>query len=175
MAKFKKDVCDFLRLPDIPKKKWDGKSAFDCGVAVAVSRTEDECYAVAKFNPETDKEPQITKVFGYDVLVSVKEVFVVPSYMNTDNAEKADVDDASKQRIKEIEEEAAAIENDGVAEETSAPANEYYFDNIHDDEEAKAFISAYNKKEKIRGKVPTSHEGLLMRLSVIYSEVNKKK
>lgn len=43
------------------------------------------------------------------------------------------------------------------------------------DEEAMAFIEAYNKKNKINARVPQKHDSILMRLAVIYADENKKK
>ena len=51
--------------------------------------------------------------------------------------------------------------------------NPYFFDFIHNDDEAIAFIESWNKKNKIHGNVPKKHETILMRLAVIYSESNK--
>jgi hypothetical protein len=54
------------------------------------------------------------------------------------------------------------------------PDNEYFFDHIHDDNEACAFIEAYNKRNKIKGVIPKKHDSLVMRLGVIWEETNKQ-
>ena len=64
---------------------------------------------------------------------------------------------------------AEEIENDGT-QQMELPENPYLFDNITNDEEAIAFIEAYNKKNGIKGQVPKKHETILNRLLVIYSE-----
>ena len=93
------------------------------------------------------------------------------------NVDGMDLDEESKENAKFIIEEAREIElgedkNDFA--DTDVPDNEYYFDNIHTDEQAKAFIRAYNKKNRIkRGAMPKTHEGLIVKLSVIYNEMNK--
>lgn len=174
MIRFKQDVCNYLRLPDIPKKKWDGKTSFECGVGVAITKNEEQCYAVVSFNADDDKEPRIKKVFGYDIIKSVEEVYVVPAYMNEDNVEQMDLDEESKKRALEVAKEAKEIENEGVAETVETPANEYFFDNIHNDEEARAFIEAYNKQRKIKGSSPKKHDTIVMRLGVIWAERNNK-
>lgn len=172
MVRFKQDACNYLRLPDIPKKKWDGKTSFEYGVGVAVTKNDEHCYVIVSFDAETDEEPRIKKVFGYDIIKCVEEVFVVPSYMNDDNIDKMDLDEESKKRAQEISKEAHEIENEGVADEVKTPDNEWFFDEIHDRQEAEAFIKAYNKRNKIKGSVPRSEETLKMRLGVIWSERN---
>lgn len=173
MIKFKDDVCDYLRLPDIPKKKWDGKTSFEHGVAVCDTMTGDECYTVVSFDKDVDEKPIVKKVFGYDIIKEVKSVFVVPSYMNDSDVEVMDLDEESKKRVKAVVKEAKEIENEGVAN-VELPKNEYFFDFIHDDEEARAFIEAYNKKNKIKGGIPKKHDTILMRLGVIWAEQNKQ-
>lgn len=173
MIRFKKDVCDYLRLPDIPKKKWDGKSSFECGVGIAETKNAEQVYTVVSFDSEKDKEPHIKKTFGYDIISSISEIYVVPAYMDDSNIEKMDLDEESKKRAMELSKEAKEIENDGVAASVEVPENEYLFDHIHDDDEARAFIESYNKKNKIKGSIPRKHEAIIMRLAVIWAETNK--
>ena len=85
-----------------------------------------------------------------------------------------DLDDESKQAAQRLLDEANELESMGIESEITMPENEYFFDQIHDDEQAQAFIKDYNRRNKLRGKVPTTHDALIMRLSVIYSEMNKK-
>lgn len=175
MIRFKKDVCDYLRLPDIPKKKWDGKSSFDYGVGVAITKNEERCYVVVSFNADEDEEPRIKKVFGYDIIKNLDEVFVVPAYMNDDKVEEMDLDDESKKRAAAVMKEAKEIEDEGTAEQVEMPDNEYFFDSIHSDEEGRAFIESYNKKNRIKGAIPRKHDAIVMRLGVIWTELNNKK
>lgn len=175
MIRFKKDVCDYLRLPDIPKKKWDEKTSFEYGVAIAETKSGDQVYAVASFDSEVDEKPRIKKVFGYDIIDSIVEVFVVPAYMNDSDVEDMDLDEESKKRVKEMSKEAKEIEDRGVSDKIEMPENEYFFDNIHDDSEARAFIESYNKQNKIKGVIPRKHDSLVMRLGVIWAELNKEK
>lgn len=175
---YEKEVIEYLNLPSLPKKEWDGKSSFGRGVAVIELRGEGEACAVASFDSEKDSAPRIVKVFGCEPFRSVKSVFVVPNYMAKDaDVDTMDLDEESKKKAKEILKEADEIENDGVADAKSLLPDdkEYYFDNIHNDEEGRAFIEAYNKRNKIKkGRIPTSHTGIVMRLAVIYSEMNKQ-
>ena len=87
-----------------------------------------------------------------------------------------DLDEQSKKKAKEMLKEARELENDGVEknDELENPKNEYYFDHITNDDEAKAFIQSYNSRNRIKGRIPTTHEGLVMRLAVIYSDTQKK-
>ena len=177
MIEFEKEIVDFLGLPSIPKKEWDGYTPFDKGVAVVKMRDEREAYAVCSFLPERgDKEVVITKVFGIEPFYGVSNVFVVPNYMaNVDDIQDMDLDEESKKKAEILLNEATEYENENTIDaEINLPTNEYYFENIHNDEEARAFIKAYNKKNKIKGRIPKSHEGLSMRLSVIFSTVNNK-
>lgn len=174
---FEKEVIEYLNLPSLPKKEWDGKTSFGRGVAVVGLRGEREAYAVATFDSEKDKEPRIIKVFGGEPFDGIKAVFVVPAYMSKESdVDGMDLDEESKKKAREILKEAEEVESEGVEEKSFLPVDkEYYFDNIHNDEEGRAFIEAYNKRNKIRkGKVPNTHTGIVMRLAVIYSEMNKK-
>lgn len=173
---FEKEVLAYLNLPSIPKKEHDGKSAFDNGVAVVSLMTGHKGYAVASYNPEKgDIKPRIKKVFGSEPFSDVEKVYLVPNYMETDMTD-ADLDAESKKKANEIINEASEIENEGVElEPPTMPENEYFFDFLHSDEEAMAFIEAYNKKNKINARVPQKHDSILMRLAVIYADENKKK
>lgn len=176
MIKFEKEVCEHLNLPAIPKKAWDGESAFDKGVAVIATKTGIEAYAVASFNPEKDTKPTIKKVFGSEPFTKVLRVYLVPDYMETDVTD-ADLDDESKKKAEEILKEATEIENEGTEIETPANLdgdNEYLFDFIHNDEEAIAYIEAYNKQNKIGGQTPKKHDTIIMRLLAIKSELDAK-
>lgn len=173
MIQNEKDVLEYLRLPSIPKKQWDKKSSFTKGVAILQLVYEGQTYAVATFDREKDVTPRIVKVFSQERFTVVGDIFVVPEYMEVGDIRNADLDDESKKNAERLAEEAKEIEDEGTEAESHLPENEYYFDHIHSDEEAAAYIAAYNKSNKIRGRVPKTHEGLVMRLSVIYAETNK--
>lgn len=174
MVYFEKEICQALRLPSIPKKEWDGKSSFKNSVAIIKTMSMCEAYAVASFDAEKDDAPRIVRVFSQEPFQEILKIFIVPQYMNVEDIDDSDLDDESKKRAKELADEARGIENEGTSEEVKEPENEYWFDHIHSDEEASAYIAAYNKANKIRAKVPRNHDGLVMRLSVIYAETNKK-
>ena len=70
--------------------------------------------------------------------------------------------------------EADELENQGADETMEVPENEYCFDHIHNDEEAIAFIEAYNRENNIKGAIPKKHESIIARLTVIYAESLKK-
>ena len=175
MVNYENEVCEFLRIPSIPKKAWNGKDAFKRGVAVLCPVHGDDCYGVVTFDPSVDEKPRVIKVFGVESFTDIKDVKIVPSYMESPKAEETDLDDESKKRLAELEKEAAAVENEGVNEEkVDMPENEYFFDNIHNDEEGRAFIEAWNKSNHIKGSAPKKHETIVMRLGVIWAEQNKK-
>ena len=167
-VKFEKEICSFLNLPSIPLKKWDGETAFDKGVAIVKQAYDGQAYAVARFDPIKDEKPTIIKVFDSEPFFDIEKVLVVPDYMET-SVENADLDEESKKKAEELAKQAEEIENDGT-QQMELPKNPYLFDNITNDEEAIAFIDAYNKKNGIKGQVPKKHETILNRLLVIYSE-----
>ena len=156
-------------------KEWDSKTSFKDAVAITKLLLGDLAYAVCTFNADTDKEPRIKKVFAEERFSGIDKIFVVPSYMDTKDIENADLDEQSKEAAerlaKETEELAETPEND---EKVEIPENTYFFDHIHNDDEAIAFITAYNRDNNIRGAVPSKHETIVMRLGVIYNELQKK-
>lgn len=173
---FEKEVCDFLKIPSIPLKEWNQKDSFKDGVAITNLTLGRQAYAVCAFNSETDREPRIKKVFAQEPFGGIEKVFVVPSYMNTGDIEQADLDEQSKEAAKRLEEEANSLveHNNNDTEELLMPQNEYFFDHIHNDDEAIAFITAYNRDNGIKGAIPTKHDTLVMRLGVIYSDITRK-
>ena len=177
MIQFEKEVLEYLNIPSIPKKEFDGKTAFSKGVAVVETIGKQEAFAIASFNPDNgDKEPKIVKVFGIEPFRKINKIFIVPSYMNTEEEIKdMDLDEQSKTKVQQVLDEAKEIENEGVVgdKELEKPKNEYYFDHITNDEEAKAFIRSYNSRNHIKGKIPSTHDGIVMRLAVIFSDTRK--
>lgn len=168
-----REVCDYLGIPSIPKRKWDGKTSFKDGVAVVDLGNELYAYAVATFDAEKDASPKVKKVFMLEKFVGIREVYVVPPYMDGD-VQSFDMSDEDKQRALAILEEAKELEMDGVEQQApEMPENEYFFDSIHNDEEAQAFIKAYNMSNRIRGRVPSDHEAIVMKLSVMYADLQK--
>ena len=171
--RFEKEVCQYLSLPSIPLKEWDKKSSFKDGVAVTKLSFGDLAYAVCTFNADTDKEPRIKKVFAEERFNGIDKVFVVPSYMDTKDIENADLDEQSKEAAERLAQETEELaETPETEEKVEIP--EYFFDHIHNDDEAIAFITAYNRDNNIRGAVPSKHETLVMRLGVIFNDMKKK-
>ena len=169
--KKEREVVAYLEIPNIPKKKWDGKQSFKTGVAVTSLVTGEKAYAIATFDSMNDVKPHVTKVFTLIPFDGIEDVFIVPDYMNTSDVDNWDLDEDSKQAAETIIHEA---ENIIEAEaKVDMPENEYFFPNIHNDEEARAFIKAYNKRNRIKGRIPTDHDTLVMRLSVMWADKNK--
>lgn len=173
MIRNEKEVCEYLCIPSVPKKKWDGKKSFKNGVAVTELVGSGQAYAVATFDAERDKEPRIKHTFNIEPFSNIGDIYVVPSYMDTD-VDVMDFDDVSKRAAKVLVEEAKELEEGDGEEKNPLPANEYFFDHIHNDEEAAAYIKSYNKANKIRARIPKTHDELVMRLSVIWSESKQK-
>ena len=178
MVEFEKEVIMYLNLPSIPKKEWNQTDSFENGVAIVNLSLGRQAYAVCSFNKETDKEPKIKKVFGVEPFGSIDKVFVVPAYMDNNTAD-ADLDAESKKRAEQLAAEAQELENQGTTEEAIEKANElpeWIFDEIHNKEEAIAWLKQYNVRNKIKkGKVPTNEETIKMRLYNIYmSNKNRK-
>lgn len=178
MIKFENEICDYLSLPSIPLKAWGGTQAFHDGVAVVEMRDGTEAYAVATFDPEKDSSPKIKKTFSLEPFVRIKDVFVVPNYMDISDIDNADLDSESKKaaerlasEVKELEED--GVESDKMKEMKSLP--EWVFPEVSNVEQAIAYIKAYNKRNKIRNtKISKNEETLKLRLLAIYNEINKK-
>lgn len=176
MIEFEKQICNFLGLPSIPVKKWDGKRSFEKGVAVLEMLNGGQSYAVASFDAEKDEEPQVKKTFSIEPFSRIVEIFVVPSYMDTD-VEDADLDNESKKAAQRLVEEAKELEEKGVESESMKDMKalpEWVFPEITNADQAKAYIQAYNQRNKIRGKLPKNEETLKLRLLTIYNEIKEK-
>lgn len=173
---FEKEITTFLNLPSIPKKEWDGKSSFQKGVAILETRNSDEAYAVASFDADKDKTPNVTKVFGIEPFVSVKKIFVVPTYMTTqDEIDDMDLDEQSKKKVQQVLDEAKEIENEGTEEENPMEnLPEWIFPEINSKQEAEAWLRNFQSRNKRKGRIPTTEENIKLRLFSIYSELQKK-
>ena len=175
---FEKELLAYLNLPSIPRKEWkEGDMPFEKGVAVIEYYGERLAYAVCKFDPNSGiKRPRVIKTFGTEPFIKIVKVFVVPNYMsNIEDVKDMDLDEQSKKKAEQMLKEAQELETEGTKEddELKNPKNEYYFDHITNDEEAKAFIRSYNIRNHIKGKIPSTHDGIVMRLAVIFSDTRK--
>lgn len=175
---FEKEVLQYLNLPSVPKKKWNGKDSFKEGVAVISMRDESKSYAVAAFDAEKDESPRIRKVFSQEPFVGVGDIFVVPSYMDTvEDVQDMDLDKESKEAALRLAEEAKELEDEGVESEGMKEMKalpEWVFDEVHNLDEGIAYIKAFNQKNKIKGKVPSKEEAVKLRLLTIYNEISNK-
>ena len=177
MIQFEKEVLEYLNIPSVPKKEFDGKSAFSKGVAVVETIGKQEAFAIASFNPDNgDKEPKIVKVFGIEPFRKINKIFIVPSYMNTEEEIKdMDLDEQSKKKVQQVLDEAKEIENEGTKEENPmANLPEWIFEEIHSKEEAVAWLKNFQSRNKQKGRIPTTDENIKLRLFSIYSELQKK-
>lgn len=170
IIEFEKEVCKYLNIPSIPKKEWDGQKKFTTGVGVLTHIDGSQSYAAVKYDLETGKA-KVKKTFLNNIpWTELTKVYVIPQYMENVDLDESDLDAESKQSMKLLMQEAKELETEKQEEKIEMPTHEYYFKNINNDEEARAFIIAYNKRKKIKGRIPKDHQGLLMRLSVIWTE-----
>lgn len=176
MVAFEKEVLEYLNIPSIPKKEFDGKSSFLKGVALLDLRGEREAYAIASFDADKDKYPRIVKVFGIEPFASIKKIFVVPAYMSTEEEIKdMDLDEQSKKKVQQVLDEAKEIENEGTKDENPmANLPEWIFEEIHSKDEAIAWLRNFQSRNKQKGRIPTTDENIKLRLFSIYSELQKK-
>lgn len=171
MIEYAKEICEVLGLPSIPKKKWDGNSSFNNGVAVVTLAQERKAYAMCSFDNEVDAEPRITRVFMQEPFYGVEDIFVVPAYMETD-VENADLDEESKKAAERLAQEAEEMIQE--EQKMELPENPFFFDEIHNIEEARAWLAAYNSRNHIKGKLPKNEETIKLRLLAIWTELQNK-
>ena len=178
MIEFEKEVINYLNLPSLPKRVWNGKDSFNDGVAVTNLSSGRQAYAVCAFDKETDQKPKVKKVFCAEPFYGIDKVYVVPSYMDNDT-QNADLDSLSKKKAEQLAAEAEELENEGVTNEAVEKADklpEWIFDEIHNHDEAVAWLKQYNVRNGIKkGKVPSNDETIKLRLYNIYMSQNKMK
>ena len=175
MILFEKEVCAKLRIPSIPKREWDGKSSFQTGVAVVGLRTNRDAYAIATFDNENDKIPRVTKVFSDEPFGIIRKVFIVPEYMEVEDVDTLDLDETSKANAASLAREAHTIEIEGTDDEDEYKnLPEWVFDAITNKEEAIAWLAAYRKQNKIRGKMPKNEDTIKSCLLAAYADLKKR-
>ena len=121
--------------------------------------------------------PSINKVFGLEPFKSIKKIFIVPSYMSTeDEIKDMDLDEQSKKKATEILKEASEIENEGVDSDIPSMDKlpEWIFPEIHNKQEAEAWLRNFQSRNKQKGRIPTTEENIKLRLYSIYTELQKK-
>lgn len=176
MIEYEKEIIEYLNLPSIPVRKWDGRSSFKKAVAETKLVSGGSAYAVATFDSERDKSPRIIKVFSIEQYSGFEIIGVVPEYMDTEGVEHWDLDDASKKAAESLIEEGRELEEEGIVEESAYETkNEYLYEHIHNDEEARAFIKAWNAKNGVRkSREPRSHDDIVAKLTSMWINDNKK-
>jgi len=161
-------VFPFLNIPKCPKKEWDGKESFAFGVAVVHRTIGTEEYAVCKFDSEKEEKPRIIKDFGHSSFDGIITIYPVPAYLDED-VESFDLDDASKQAVKDaIEDKKAIIESS--KEKVKEEICEWGYEFIHSKEEAIAYL----KTLKLKGKIPEREDAIKSKLQLLFREENKK-
>lgn len=178
MIKFEKEVCEYLQIPSIPRKEWNEKDSFKKGVAVVRLAVSGVGYAVCTYDEDDDVEPRIIKSFASEPFYEIEKIFVVPNYITSEkDISEMDLDDESKKKVEQLVQEAQELtqqsEQDKEIEEMQM-LPEWVFDEIHNYHEAYAWLQAWNKKNKVKGQVPTNEETIKMRLLNIYSQMKNK-
>lgn len=171
---FEKEVIEYINLPSIPKKEWNGKDSFKDGVAVLDLFDGNKAYAVCTFDSESDKKPRIKKVFCVETFTAIGNIYVVPSYMDNDTT-NADLDSESIKRAEQLAEEAKELENEGTVDENPMERlPEWIFPEINSKQEAEAWLRNFQSRNKQKGRIPTTDENIKLRLFSIYTELQKK-
>lgn len=175
MIQYEQEIIEYLGLPSIPKRAWDGQKSFKHGIAVTEMLGGGHSYAVATYHAERDGRPRIVKVFSAEPFRTFEIVAVVPDYMDTTDIERWDVDDESKRAASRIAAEAAELENEDACSFVELPENEYLYDHIHNDDEARAFIRSWNKLNGYkRGVAPSTHDGIITKLMAMWMQDRNK-
>lgn len=177
MIQFENEICQYLSLPSIPLKEWDGKSSFKHGVAVTRLALNEKAYAVCTFDADKDKEPRVVRAFAQSTFYGIEKIFVVPQFMNTD-VETMDLDDESKIAAEKLAAEVKEMTKPQDEEEKEINAMnalpEWIFPEIENKEQAVAWLRQYNSRNRIKGRIPENADTLKMRLLNIYSQQKKK-
>lgn len=162
---YEKEILDFLNCPSIPKKEWDGQKPFKNACGVIESKNGIKCYAVLGFSDKANAA-YVKKVFGEEPILKILKIYPIPDYMDINDIEKWDLDEESKNAAKTLADEALEIESENVKSEE--PTNEWIFDEIHNVDEARAFVASYRKRNKMRGKPIKDEESLKNFLYVMW-------
>ena len=169
---YEKEICNYLNIPSIPKKEWDGQKPFKsaCGEVTLIG--DMQAYAVFGFN-EKEGKPFVKKVFGEERIMHIGKIYPVPDYMDMQNIDNWDVDEESKNAASILANEAMEMEQQ--EQKTPEILNEWYFDEIHNIEEARAWVASYKKRNRIRGTMPKTEETLKSYLYVLYKNQKRGK
>lgn len=161
---YKNEIVEYLNLPNIPKKPWDGKRPFKSAVGVLQTKWGGLTYAVLGFS-EKANAAYVKKVFGEEPFIAINEIYPVPDYMDIEDIENWDLDEDSKKAAKSLAQE--ALEKEEI-EEKEEKYSEWYFDEIHNIDEARAWVANYRRMNKIKGNSPKTEEKLKDYLYVVY-------
>lgn len=171
--KFEKEVLELFSLPSIPKKEWDCESSFSEGLAVAEFIDKTLGYVVVSYDAETQKKPAIKRVFDLAQIKSIdySKVLIIPEYMDIQNTEKWDLDEDSKKKAEAIIEEVKDLE--GKEKQKDVIEYEWVFPEIHNLEEAEAWVKHYRKTNKIKGKIPMGEDAIKNYLLVVNANMKR--
>ena len=168
---YEKEICSYLNIPSIPKKVWDGKKPFKNACGIVETKSGLKAYAVFEF-AESSNSAMVKKVFGEEPIVGIGEIYPIPDYMDIQNIVKWDLSEESKKAANALVEEAIELESDDSEKEEKIE-NEWFFDEIHNIDEARAWVASYRKTNKMKGAAIKDEDSLKNFLYVIYK--NKKR
>ncbi|MFA6875683.1 MAG: hypothetical protein WCQ87_03515 [Parabacteroides sp.] len=163
--KSKREVCEFLKVPTIPKQKWDGKSDFDYGIAIVKRVTGDEELAVCSMKKNISDKVRIIKDFGTIPFTDIIDVYPIPPYMEDDIDNMDFTDEASKEAMEALLQEKRGLIDQGI-DKPDEKVYEWGYPAIGNKKEAIAFL----KSKSLRGKLPTNDAALKSKLRVMYHE-----
>lgn len=167
---YEKEILQYLNIPSIPKMEWDGKKPFKNACGEILVKGDVQAFAVFGFS-ESSNSPYVKKVFGEEPIAKIGKIYPVPDYMDMQGIENWDVNEESKNAAIALANE--AIEMEQEKQEDVEETSEWFFDEIHNLEEARAWVANYRKKKRMRGKPIKDEESLKNFLYVLYK--NKKR
>ena len=163
---YKNETLAYLDIPKIPQKEWDRQTPFKNGVGIAKTNVG-EVYVVVGYSEDDENNLKIRKVFGLEPIIEITKVYPIPDYMDMNGIENWDVDDESKQNAMAVAKEVIEMENE-QEEEQKEEYKEWFFDEIHNLEEARAWVAAYRKRNRIKGTPPKTEDAIKNYLYVLY-------
>ena len=163
-----KKVCEYLKIPKRPKKEWDGESDFIEGIAVVNRITGEKGYVVCSFDNKKQEKPKVIKDFNDIPFNKILKIYPVPSYLDQET-NNVDLDESSKEAAKALVEEQEEL----VGEKEKGKVDElpeWGYEEIHNKEEAVAFL----KSKNLKGKLPEKEEAIKAKLLLLRTEENKQ-
>ena len=163
-----KKVCEYLKIPKCPKKEWDGESNFIKGIAIVNRITGEKGYAVCSFDSKKQENPKVIKDFYDTPFNKILKIYPVPSYLDQET-NNVDLDESSKEAAKALVDEQEELVGEKEKEKVDE-LPEWGYEEIHNKEEAVAFL----KSKNLKGKLPEKEEAIKAKLLLLRTEENKQ-